>query len=334
MTKTYGVAIIGCGHMGESHVKEIYFKDNVSFEYACDLDLDKAKEFKKRYNVKNITNDFMECVTSDKVDIVLISTYPSTHLKMLKACLQNGKHVLCEKPITEDLKTGQEFVSLVKNNPQCKVLIGHILRHNKTYNTVAKMIQDGAIGSPIVFRMVQNHHTMDWNKYLSLIKDTSPIIDCGVHYVDVMKWFTNTTVTKVDAIGLRTQEDVPEDKYNYGLMTVKLSDGSIGYYEAGWGNTVAADNLKEFVGPKGRIKLIYRRDRPTHKEEGDLIEYYKYPQKEYQTINIQSDRKPTGKQFDYLIKMIETDCEANPTIDEVFDCFKVVLEADKIIKEN
>ena len=52
------------------------------------------------------------------------------------------------------------------------------------------MIKDGAIGSPIVMRMVQNHHTMNWAWYLELIKQTSPIIDCGVHYIDVIKWFT------------------------------------------------------------------------------------------------------------------------------------------------
>lgn len=332
--KIYSVALIGCGHMGEAHIEDIYYKENVRIEYVCDLDLDKAKLFSKKYSAKNITNNYLKCIQDEKVDIVIIATYPSTHLSILKECIRNNKHIICEKPIATFIDEGKEFVNLVKSNPQCKVLIGHILRHNKTYQKVAEMIRGGAIGFPIILRMVQNHHTMDWQKYLTLIKESSPIIDCGVHYIDVMEWFTGSQITHIDAIGLRTENDVPIDKYNYGIMTMKLKDGSVGYYETGWSNTISADNLKEFVGPKGRIKLVYRKDRHTHQEEGDLIEYYKYPQKEYEIINIQSKRKPTGAQFDYLVDMIRNGIDSTPTIDEVFKSLEIALMADIKIREK
>ncbi len=332
--KLYHIALIGCGHMGEAHIADIYYKENVQVDYVCDLDLERARIFQKKYGARRITSDYLECIRDKEVDVVIVATYPSTHLQILKECIREGKHVICEKPIATSLKDGEEFVRIVKANPQCKVLIGHILRHNKTYQKVAEMIRSGAIGFPIIFRMVQNHHTMDWQKYLNLIRETSPIIDCGVHYMDVMEWFTGSPITYIDAIGLRTESDVPADKYNYGIMTVKLEDGSVGYYETGWSNTIAADNLKEFVGPKGRIRLVYRKDRPTHQEEGDLIEYYKFPEKQYETINIQSERKPTGAQFDYLVKMIETGVESVPSIDEVFESMKITFEADRKIREK
>lgn len=334
MGKSYGVALIGCGKMGETHISDIYYKDSANFIYACDLDAEKARSMQKKYNVQKVTKDYKECILSEEVDIVIIATYPSVHLEILKLCVKYGKHVICEKPITANLKDGREFVDIVKKNPKSKVLIGHILRHNNTYQKIAELIQNDAIGKPIIFRMVQNHHTMDWDKYLTLINETSPIIDCGVHYIDVMQWFTNTKVSSVSAIGIRTESDVPENRYNYGLMTIELEDGSVGYYEVGWSNTMSSDNLKEFIGPKGRIQLVYRKDRQTHQEEGDLIEYYKYPEKTYELINLQSKRKPTGGQYDYLIKMIETDCEAKPTIDEVFNSFCICLEADQQILNN
>ena len=330
--KVYNIALIGCGQMGAAHLDDIYYKENVKITYVCDLDIEKANLFKRKYNATNIITDFKECIARDDVDIVIAATYPSTHLPILKACIAHGKHLLCEKPITTNLEDGKEFVDLVKDNPQIKVLIGHILRHNTTYNKVCEMIKAGAIGSPIIMRMAQNHHTMNWQKYLNLIKETSPIIDCGVHYIDVMRWFTGADVTSVSGVGLRTDEEVPEDKYNYGIMTVKLSDGSVGYYEAGWANTMSSDNLKEFIGPKGRIKLVYRKDRQTHQEEGDLIEYYRYPEKTYELINIDSKRKPTGKQLDCLIDVIENDSQPTPTIDEVWESFKIAAEADNIIR--
>ena len=332
--KKYAVALIGCGRMGMSHLENIYYKDNIRIQYVCDLDKSRAEKFAKKYNAAYAETNWNIAVSAEDVDIVIIATPPTSHLEILKACIDNHKHVLCEKPISNNLENGAKVVKLIKEHPECKVLIGYILRHNKTYQTVANMIQNGAIGSPIIMRMAQNHHTMDWKRYLNLICETSPIVDCGVHYIDVMRWFTGEEIKEIHGIGLRTEEDIPEGKYNYGLMTVKLSNGSIGYYEAGWSNTMAADNLKEFIGPRGRIKIVLQDARHENQEEGDLIEYYTYPEKIYQTINIPCKRKPTDKQINVLIDMIENNSCGTPTIDDVWISFKTAIEADKIIADG
>lgn len=330
--KTYNVALIGCGQMGAVHLEHIYYKENVAIKCVCDIELEKAEAFKRKYHAERIETDAKKCITAEDIDIVIIATYPSTHLELLKLCIANKKHVICEKPITSNRADGREFARIVKENPDCKVLVGHILRHNITYNKAKELINNGVIGSPIIMRMAQNHHTMNWQRYLQLIDETSPIIDCGVHYIDVMRWFTGAEIVNVSGIGARTESDVPKDKYNYGLITVRLSDGSVGYYEAGWSNTMSSDNMKEFVGPKGSIKIIYRKDRQTHQEEGDLIELYKYPEKQYEIINIDAERKPTDIQFDHLIRMIEENAPAIPTIDDVLKSFEITLDADEIIK--
>lgn len=332
--KKYGVALIGCGKMGATHLEHIYYKENVDVKCVCDINRESAESFCRRYNAERAETDSEKCISSPDVDIVIIATYPSTHLQLLKLCMKYKKHVICEKPIAATHEDGIEFVRLVTQNPDVKVLIGHILRHNLTYNKVADMIKSGAIGSPIVMRMAQNHHTMNWERYLRLIKETSPLIDCGVHYIDVMRWFTGEEIVNVSGIGAKTEADVPYGKYNYGLITVKLSGGSVGYYEAGWSNSMSSDNLKEFVGPKGSIKITYRKDRQTHREEGDLIEYYKYPEKKYEIINVDGDRKPTDVQFDYLVKMIEKNAPAIPSIYDVERAFEITLKADSIIRRG
>lgn len=334
MSSKYNVALIGCGSMGAAHLDDVCEKQNVVLECVCDLDEERAQQFCRKFHANSFETDYKKVIAMESVDIVIIATYPSTHLEILRECIANGKHVVCEKPIAPDIEGGKAFVELVKAHPECKVLIGHILRHNKTYQTVAKMIQDGAIGSPIVMRMAQNHHTMDWQKYRNLICEASPVLDCGVHYIDVMRWFTGADVMEVDGIGLRNEPDIPKDRYNYGLMTARLTDGSVAYYEAGWSNTMSSDNLKEFVGPKGRIRIVYQMSRSTHQEEGDLIEYYKYPEKTYEMINVNCKRKPTGDQLQELIDMIEGKTEGTPTIDDVFESFKWAIKADEIIKSK
>jgi len=331
MNKIYNIVLIGCGHMAAAHLDDIYYRENINITGVVDLEEDKAKFFCRKYGAKSYSVDYKEYLENPEVDIVIISTYPSSHLQILKDCIKAGKHVLCEKPITDNWEDGEEFVRLVKE-AETKVLVGHILRHNDSYKKIGEMIENGAIGHPIIMRMVQNHHTMDWNKYLNLIKETSPIIDCGVHYIDIMRWFTKAEFVSVSGVAQRTEPDVPEDKYNYGIMTAKLSDGSVAYYEAGWSNTIASSNIKEFIGPKGRISLTYRKDRMSHQEEGDLIEYYKFPEKTYEAINIRCERKPTGTQLYHLIDMIEKNVPAVPSIEDVYKSFLVALKADEAIR--
>ena len=63
-----------------------------------------------------------------------------------------------------------------------------------------------------------------------------------------------------------------------------------------------------------------------------MIEYYKYPEKVYELINIESKRKPTGKQLENLIDMIENNAPSNPSIDDVWKSFEIAVKADKIIR--
>lgn len=320
--------------MGAVHLEHIYYKENVSVKYVCDSDIEKAQMFKRKFNAETASSDTEKCISDPDVDIVIIATYPSTHTKLIELCFHHGKHVICEKPVAVNKEDMQKFIELIKSHPECKFLAGYILRHNATYKKAAEMIHSGCIGHPIIMRMVQNHHTMNRGRYLKLLTETSPLIDCGVHYIDIMQWFTGEKITAVSAFGSRIDADVPANKYNYGIANIRLSGGSIGYYEAGWTNTISASDVKEFIGPEGRIKIIYQKDRTNNKEEGDLIEYYNFSQKTYQEINISGDRKPTDIQFDYLINMIENNAEMTPSVEEICTSLETMLDADKQIMKT
>lgn len=331
----YNVALIGCGYMGQAHLEDVSSRENICIYAVCDRNRQRADETADRYGVKMIYYDSDDLIADPNIDIVIIATYPSSHLSLLKKCMARGLHVLCEKPITNNIEDGIAFVNVIRENPQCKVLVGHILRHNDTYIKVKEMIDEGIIGKPIIMRMVQNHNTLgNWEKYRVLIGETSPIIDCGVHYVDVMRWFTGEEVVSVDGVGTVTEADVPEGKYNYGMIQVTLSGGSVGFYEAGWGSSIKTDNGKEFIGPYGRIRITYQKDRVNHREDGNLVSIYKYGEGTTEHMNIPFHEKPTGTQLEYLVDMIEKDVSANPSIEDVFRSFEIVCEADEKIREK
>ena len=330
----YNVAMIGLGDMGQTHLKGIYLKDTINLYGVCDLQEEKARFCARKYNADKYYTDAKKLIEDEAVDIVIIATYPSSHLELLSLCLENNKHVICEKPIAKTYEEGLIFKRICDEHPECKVLIGHILRHNKTYNKVYELIKNDTIGSPIVMRMVQNHRIEKWDKYQKLIEETSPVIDCGVHYADVMRWFTGAEVTSINGVGTKTVSSVPDGKYNHGMIHIGLSDGSVGFFEVGWSRTAENNSTKEFIGPKGRIEITYQKNRNIHKENGNLISVYRYPDNTAEYINVPFGEKPTGAELDYLIKMIEENIPACPTIEDALKSFKVVCEAEKTIIAN
>ena len=128
--KKYGILVIGCGHIGSQHLENIYYRDNIQIVAVVDSSEDNARLAAKKYGALDYGTDYHRFLSDDRVDIVIVATYTSTHLTILKECVANGKHVLCEKPIASNLKDGEEFVKIVKN-AKTKVLVAHILRHNK-----------------------------------------------------------------------------------------------------------------------------------------------------------------------------------------------------------
>lgn len=327
--KTYGVMLIGCGYIGLQHVQDIYYRENIRLVAVVDKDESTARLVARKYGAESHGTDYRRYLADDRVDIVIIATYTASHLEILRDCLQYGKHVLCEKPIAATLAEGEAFVQAVKA-ASSKVLVAHILRHNQTYRKVRELIQSGEIGELRVVRMVQNHHAMDWERYRRLLEDCTPVVDCGVHYIDVLQWFTSSKICEVSGIGTCIDEDSPN--LNYTMMTCRLDNGCVGYYEAGWSRHIAAVNTKEFIGTKGRITLELKKQRVSHCEEGDLITVYHGWTGEYRHININTPYKDMYGQLCTLIDMIEHDVPGEPTIDEVFCAFKAAVIAQDAIR--
>jgi len=333
--KEYGIVVIGCGSMGQEHLNGIYKNQRISIIGVVDINMDRAKNFYKKYKAKSWSTNYKDYLAREDVDIIIIATYPSTHLSITKDCIEALKHVLCEKPIAGNIKEAEEFVKIARD-AKVKVLVGHILRYNSTYRKVAEMIQQGAIGKPIVMRISQTKNTIEnWETQLALLKDSSPIIDCGVHYIDVMRWFTGADVLSISGVGQSIDIDIPKGKYNYGMIVLNFTDGSVGFYETGWGRTITYNNTKEFIGPKGRINIVYQSQREEKKQYlGNLIQFDNFEKKINIEMNMEYKSKPTGRQLSYLIRMIEENIDHNPFLEDVFRAMQEAILGDMAILEG
>lgn len=256
------VLVVGCGNMGASHAMAYHLREDVDI---CGLV--STGESKVRLNETlgggyPLFSDYVSALQETRPDAVCISTYPDTHEAYAIMAFEQGCHVFMEKPIADSVE-GAERVAAAAARHGKKLVIGYILRHHPSW---IRFIEEARqLGKPLVMRMNLNQqsHGYMWDVHRNLMKSLSPIVDCGVHYIDVMCQMVRSRPVQVSAIGARLTDDIPAGNYNYGQLQIRFEDGSVGWYEAGWGPMMSetAFFVKDVIGPKGCVSIVAKQDR-------------------------------------------------------------------------
>lgn len=249
--------VVGCGNMGASHATAYHELDGFEIVGLVSTGESKVKLNEKLGGKYTLYTDYQEALTETQPDAVCISTYPDTHEQFAIMAMEQGCHVFIEKPLADSLEGARRVAdAAVKYNK--KLLVGYILRYHPSWQRFIELSQD--IGKPLVMRMNLNQQSSGdkWMVHQNLMKSLSPIVDCGVHYIDVMCQMTRSRPVQVSAIGARLTEDIPAGNYNYGQLQIRFEDGSVGWYEAGWGPMVSetAFFIKDVFGPKGAVSIV------------------------------------------------------------------------------
>lgn len=253
------VLVVGCGNMGASHAMAYTLLEGV--EICGIVSTGKSKELlnEKLGGGYPLFNDFGQALRETSPDAVCISTYPDTHETFALQALDKGCHVFIEKPLADSVE-GAERVAAAARRSGKKLVVGYILRHHPSWIRFIEIARQ--LGKPLVMRMNLNQqsHGYMWDVHRNLMKSLSPIVDCGVHYIDVMCQMVRSRPVQVSAIGARLTEDIPSGNYNYGQLQIRFEDGSVGWYEAGWGPMISetAFFVKDVIGPKGAVSIVAR----------------------------------------------------------------------------
>ena len=267
-TKPLRVLVVGCGNMGASHAWSYHTLEGFDICGLVSTGTSKEVLNEKLGGAYPLFQDFTAALASTRPDAVAISTYPDTHEAYALQALEQGCHVFIEKPLA-DTVAGAERVAAAARKANKKLVVGYILRHHPSWERFIALSQE--LGKPLVMRMnlnQQSHGSM-WAVHRNLMKSLSPIVDCGVHYIDVMCQMTRSQPIQVSAIGARLTEEIPAGNYNYGQLQIRFADGSVGWYEAGWGPMISetAFFVKDVIGPKGAVSIVSKTAEGTGKSD-------------------------------------------------------------------
>ena len=205
-------------------------------------------------------SDFADALAQTRPEAVCISTYAETHAGYALAAFEAGAHVFLEKPVADNLADCERVIATARRLKRALV-VGYILNVHPSWQKFTAIAR--TLGTPLVMRMNLNQQSSGdtWATHKQLLRTTSPIVDCGVHYVDVMCRMTGSRPVSVNGIGARLADDIAPGQINYGHLQVMFADGSVGWYEAGWGPMMSetAFFVKDVIGPKGSVSIVAQR---------------------------------------------------------------------------
>ncbi|NEJ72373.1 gfo/Idh/MocA family oxidoreductase [Rhizobium phaseoli] len=252
--KPIRVLVAGLGNMGRSHA--LAYHNNPGFEIVGMVNRSTPK-LEPELRGYTIHPDFTTALAELKPDLCSINTYSDSHADYAVAAFEAGCDVFVEKPLATTVADAERVVAAARKAGR-KLVIGYILRHHPSWTRL--IAEARKLGPPYVFRMNLNQQSSGptWATHKSLMQTTSPIVDCGVHYVDVMCQITDARAVEVRGMGLRLSDEIAADMYNYGQLQVLFEDGSVGWYEAGWGPMISetAFFVKDVMSPKGAVSIV------------------------------------------------------------------------------
>ncbi|EMI52838.1 Gfo/Idh/MocA family protein [Rhodopirellula sallentina] len=256
--KQVRILCVGAGNMGRSHALAYQNIDGFEIVGICTRSKESGAKLNEQLGSDYPTfQDFDTALRESKPDAVCVSTWPDTHARFVTSALDAGCHVFVEKPLADSVEAAEEIVTKALSTDR-KVVVGYILRHHPSWMRFIDVAK--TLGKPLVMRMNLNQSSSGaaWETHKRLMSTVSPIVDCGVHYVDVMCQMTGAKPVRVSGIGARLSDELPEGMVNYGQLQVTFDDGSVGWYEAGWGPMMSetAFFIKDVVGPSGAVSIV------------------------------------------------------------------------------
>ena len=215
------IGVIGTGSMGKNHARVCSELEQIELVGIADANRETANKVAEKFDTKAFF-DYKELL--QEVDAVIIATPTITHHDIAMDFLNNGKHVLVEKPICESVEKAQ---ILTKKAEETGLVfaVGHIERHNPAVKFVKEAMQNKKFGELITItsKRVSN--------LPGRIKDVGVIFDFGVHDIDVMRYLAGNVESVYARAGKFHKNIAHEDHAN---VVLNFENGVCGIVEVNW----------------------------------------------------------------------------------------------------
>lgn len=263
---------MGCGSVADfGHLPAIKSTEGVELLAVYDPDFDRALAAQRKFGCQHAFCDpelFFGC----GIDAVTITSPAPTHKANVLACAKHGLPALCEKPLAMGDDDAAEMITAMES-AKLPLAVGFCYRFSPVALSILRMVREGRIGDVRALRLIYiwNLHGIherdpDGRAFYSparvaRMEEGGPLVDCGVHQIDLARWWLGSPVKSWTAAGAWVENYTAPD---FSYLHLSHENGALSTIEVSYSYThTAADPLSAFtyqlVGSEGLIR--YQRDR-------------------------------------------------------------------------
>jgi len=241
MTDNRGVAILGCGLIGQKRAKAL---QGIHLRVCADLDIKRAKQLATSFPDTEATSDWRSAIHRDDVDIVIVATTNQALVETSLEAAKAGKHILVEKPAARNVAELDTLIDAAQKN-DVLVRVGFNHRYHPAFLKAQELLEAGELGELMFIRGRYGHggrigYDQEWRAD-PVISGGGELIDQGVHLIDLSRWFLGDFVA-IEGFAHTYFWDMPVD--DNGFMLLKTAKNQTAFLHVScteWKNTFSLE---------------------------------------------------------------------------------------------
>lgn len=194
------VGLIGFGRMGQMYLESMQKTNRWDIAYICDTDSASRELARTLSPTSKIISDEQEIFNDDSVQAVGLFTLADSRKDQIEKAIQSKKHIISEKPVADTIDKEWEVVDLVEKSDIFST-VNLYLRNSWYHQIMKQFIEEGEIGELAILRIC--HMTPGLAPGEGHEYEGPAYHDCGMHYIDIARWYANSEYKTWHAQGIR-----------------------------------------------------------------------------------------------------------------------------------
>ncbi len=216
------LAVVGCGYWGPNLIRNIIACPKTNLSWVCDTDNDNLQKALASFPTIPRTNDIKKILLDNSIQGIVIATPVSTHYSLAKSCLEHGKHVLIEKPMTANLFQAESLVALAQRE-NLQIMCDHTFCYTGAVKKIKELVQSGEVGDLLYYDSIRIN--------LGLFQtDVNVIWDLAIHDLAIVDFLVGLSPISVNALGMAHTGT----KENIAYMTLFYPNSFIAHFHVNW----------------------------------------------------------------------------------------------------
>jgi predicted dehydrogenase len=258
------VAVVGVGRIGMTHAETLARRTHGARLVAVTTSSpERTAEARRRCGELAVYSTLDTLLRAEQLDAVVVASSTSAHLANVERCAGAGIHVLCEKPLALTVE-GCDRAAAAAEAAGVKLMVGHVRRFDSGYVEARRLIEAGAIGTPVIVRAISGDMDPPPPGFADLAVSGGLLLDSMYHDFYLSRWLMGDEIVRVyseaEALideGVRSVGDVDN-----AVVSVRFSRGAVGTMTASRVTRYGHDLRTEVIGDEGAVQVGYFRHTP------------------------------------------------------------------------